>query len=165
MENLFFQSLREGWGHLIWEEFKKFCRVLSQELATGFILAPQPLFICDTQSRRIWKFKAWWGGGTACGLQGSSPASLLVAQTWNRYQSPNLPLFPHFAPHLYKHILSLLDLITLSQSCTICSSNLLLPSKHVNYLCSKIITCLSYGLIFPLFSFPFTQPPWEKALS
>lgn len=66
---------------------------------------------------------------------------------------------PSLCSILYQHILSLHDLITHSHSCTICSFKLL-HSEHQGYLPSRIITCLSYWLIFTLFySFLFTHLP------
>lgn len=52
MEKLLLQSLKEGWGHLIKTEFKKFIWVLCGKLGTCFTLALQLLVILGMQSKR-----------------------------------------------------------------------------------------------------------------
>lgn len=54
MEKLLLQSLKEGWGHLIKLEFKKFIWVLYGELGTCFTLALQFLGILGMKSKRNW---------------------------------------------------------------------------------------------------------------
>lgn len=62
MEKLLLQSLKEGWGHLIKIEFKKFIWVLCGKLGPCFTRALQLLVILGMQSKRNWNVEVWKRG-------------------------------------------------------------------------------------------------------
>lgn len=148
---------------LIQEEFKKFGKVVFQKLATGFILAPQLLFTRGTQEDlEVQHLVRRWDSPRAPGLK---PHLLACCPDLKPLPVPKSPSLPSLCSILYKNILSLLDLITLSQSCTICSFKLAssfktceLLTQQDNYL--SLLLAYIPSFLFSLYSASLGRNPF-----